>query len=330
MEESLFTSRLYRPHHYTLFEPRPNIYSQQGLVHNRWGFREHRPLPPDPLAIRLVFIGGSIVYGVRTHDNCELYTRHLEERLNETYREQLGERHFEVINAGMANATTNEILLRLIFAVSEIRPALVAIQAGICDTWPRTVSDDYFGDYRQARKRYGHGRWLQPELSLADSLARALIWRSALLDLWLGNQVPAEPLLEMCDVERTGHPDRLVRNPPIYFERNLRFMLTLCREMGAFSLLIGDPVPVSQRHCSYQIAVPEHSAVMERLSGERGVPFLDLGRVLPLTDDIRTGDKYLNAEGQRRLAAAIFDHLQQSGQINALLTGVSAPDVPTS
>jgi len=244
----------------------------------------------------------------------------LEERLNEVYRDRLKSRHFEVINAGMANATSAEMLLRQIFAVSEIKPALVAIQAGICDTWPRVASDDYFSDFRQMRKRYGHGRLLQPRLSVADSLARALIWRSRLLEGWLGNLIPAEPLLEMTNHNNTGKRDRLADHPPRYFERNLDYMLALNQTMGAQSLLIGDHIPVDPNpDGSYQRAVPEHHAVMADLAERRGIPYLDLASALPLSDDIRERDKYLNAEGQRRLAEQIFKFLRHEELIESLL-----------
>ncbi|MGZ5000896.1 MAG: SGNH/GDSL hydrolase family protein [Methylomonas sp.] len=319
-EKSLYTSRLYQPHHYTLFEPRPNIRSAEGLEHNRYGFRDRRLLEPDPNAIRLVFMGGPTVYGITIQDNNQLFTHLLEERLNEAYRDRLESRHFEVINAGMANATSAEMLLRLIFAVSEIRPALVAIQAGICDTWPRVASDDYFGDFRQIRKRYGHGPLLQPRLSVADSLARALIWRSALLDGWLGNVIPAEPLLEMTNHSNTGRRDRLATNPPHYFERNLDYMLALNQAMGARSLLIGDQIPVDATPDNlYGRAVPEHHAVMAGLAERRRVPYFDLASALPLSDDIRERDKYLNAEGQRRLAEQFFNFLLHEELVETLL-----------
>ncbi|TRW91952.1 SGNH/GDSL hydrolase family protein [Candidatus Methylobacter oryzae] len=320
-EKHLFTSRLYQPHHYTLFEPRPNIHCENGLVHNCYGFRDRRLLEPNPNAIRLVFMGGTTVYGITIGDNRQLFTHLLEEQLNEAYRDRLESRHFEVINAGMANATSAEMLLRLIFAVSEIRPALVAIQAGICDTWPRVASDDYFGDFRQIRKRYGHGPLLQPRLSVADSLARALIWRSALLEGWLGNLIPAEPLLEMINHNNTGRRDRLAVHPPHYFERNLEYMLAVNKAMGAQSLLVGDPVPLGPDPKGlYQRAVPEHHAVMANLAARRGVPYFDLASALPLNGDICERDKNLNAEGQRRLAERLFDFLRHEELIEALLS----------
>lgn len=336
-EETLFTSRLHQPHHYTLFEPRPDIHSAQGLAHNRWGFRDHRPLAPDAQAIRLVFLGGAVLYGATTPDNAALFTRHLEDRLNTAYRERLGGRRFEVINAAMADATSAEMLLRQIFAVFEIQPALVAVQVGHSEIWTRTVSDDYFGDFRQLRKRYGHGRLLQPRTSVADSLARALIWRSALLNHAFGAWVPAESLLEMNNRDNTGQPARLKKNPPIYLERNLRYILTLNQEMGALSLLLGNWLPKDGRPgSSYHLAIPEHNALMERIAKTRRVPFLDVETGLPLTEDICEQRKFLNLAGQQRLADLLFHFLVQSGLIEALLARAEpgesnqAPDHPTT
>ena len=326
-EENLYNSRLYQPHHYTLFEPRPDIHAAGGLAHNRLGLRDHRPLQPDPRAIRLVFLGGPVVYGVTTRDNAAVFTSLLEERLNRAYRDRLGERTFEVINAGMANATTAEMLLRQIFAVSELQPALIALQAGICDTWPRIIGDEYRSDFGGMRKRWSHGPLLLPTVSVAESLARGLVWRSALLNRWLGRRVPAESLLNLTNRANRGRGDRLAQKPPVYFERNLRYMLALTREMGALSLLIGDPIPVGHSpEGLYQRVVPGHNAVMARLAAERRIPFLELGVALPLTDDIRDNDKYLNQAGQQRLAALLFDELEQSGLVERLLTGHDAAE----
>lgn len=328
--ESAFTARLHQPNHYTLFEPRPNLHTPDGLIHNRFGFRDARPLAPDPTAIRLVFIGGPTVYGAMTRDNRDLFTHHLEELLNANYGSELGGRHFEVVNAGMANATSAETLLRLIFAVSEVKPDLVAIQLGGSDAWPRVASDDSFSDFRQMRKRYSHGQVCQPQLTVADSFARALVYRSALLNRLLGTYLPGEPLLEMTNHNNTGKIQRLKDHPPVYFERNVRYMLSLIRTMGAKALLVGDPIPVGPRADGlYQRAVPEHNAVMSKLGLEEKVPFLNLGTELPLTDDIRIGEKYLNTVGQDRKATLLFVALRDHGIIKELMAKKPWFDHPT-
>lgn len=318
--ETSFTARLHEPHHYSLYQPRPNIHTPDGLIHNRFGFRDARPLNPDSSAIRLVFLGGPTVYGAVTRDNRQLFTSQLEARLNAVYRKELGGRHFEVINAGMTNATSAETLLRLIFSASEVQPALVAVQLGVSDSWPRTASDDYFGDFRQMRKRYSHGRVCDLRLTLIDSVTRALIYRSALLDRLFGNLIPGEPLLQMTNHNNSGQLRRLKTNPPIFYERNLRYMVALIRTMGAEPLLVGDPLPVDPKWVSpYQGIVREHNAVMARIGLDEKTPFLDLATALPLTDDIRLRDKYLNAEGQRRQAELLLGFLRQEHVIERLL-----------
>jgi hypothetical protein len=103
--------------------------------------------------------------------------------------------------------------------------------------------------------------------------------------------------------------------------------------MGAEPLLVGDLIPVSARpEGLYQRAVPEHHAVMARLSQGARVSFLDLGTAVALTDDIRVQDKRLNAEGQRRQAELLFGVLRATGLIDRLLarpreTGVGTPDL---
>jgi hypothetical protein len=216
--------------------------------------------------------------------------------------------------------TSAETLLRLIFAVSDIQPDLVAIPLGVSDTWPRVSSDDYRGDFRQIRKHWSHGRICDPRLNLADDLARTAVYRSALLRRWLGERLPAEPLLEVTNHNNSGKIERLKTNPPVYYERNLRYALAIIRTMGAESLLIGDVLPIGKKpNGLYQRAVPEHNAVMAKLAAEIGIPFIDLAEALPLTDDIRQMDKYLNQEGQRRQAEVLFNDLQEKGIPQKLL-----------
>jgi hypothetical protein len=90
--------------------------------------------------------------------------------------------------------------------------------------------------------------------------------------------------------------------------------------MGALALLVGDPIPVSQSVDGlYQLAVPENNSTMSKLALEEKVPFLNLGIELPLSQDIRVSDKYLNAAGQNKEADLLFVALEKQGLIKALL-----------
>ena len=83
--------------------------------------------------------------------------------------------------------------------------------------------------------------------------------------------MPAESLLNLTNRANRGRGDRLAQKPPVYFERNLRYMLALTGEMGALPLLIGDPIPVGHSpEGLYQRVVPGHNAVMARLAWRGG------------------------------------------------------------
>jgi lysophospholipase L1-like esterase len=318
--EGTYSSKLLQPALYGLYQPRPNLHTADGIVHNRLGLRDSRPLLPDGKAVRIVFIGGSTVYGALVHDNRKVFTHQLELLLNRRY----GKESFEVINAGVPAASSAESLIQLIFTVSELKPDLVVVQQGLTDVWPRVAGESYSSDFREWRKPWGYPGLWQDSGSAAESISRFLVYHSALAHYLFADRVPGTNILAMINRVNGGELAQLERHPPRYFERNSRYMIQLIRTMGARPMLVGEIIPPPPVHPGgitevYQRGIPEHNRVLARLAGAEHIPYFDLATALPLTEEIRTHGKFLNAEGQRRKAVLLFGFLEERGIIRSLL-----------
>ena len=63
---------VYVPHHYTLYNLRPNFSTDEGTFHNSLGLRDHRVFKTHEKVIRIVFIGGSTTYTISIKKNSQI------------------------------------------------------------------------------------------------------------------------------------------------------------------------------------------------------------------------------------------------------------------
>ncbi len=321
---------VYSPHHYALYIPDPFVSRADGLRHNRLGFRDDRPLAPDPDAIRIVFLGGSSTYTSEIRDNEKIFSRGLERRLNEHFAARLEGRRVEVVNAGMGGATSAENLIRLAFFVSEIEPDLLIVQHGVNDLWPRmvgSIQSDY-GNYRR--------RWRAPSVFREHSMAHAAtLWlmRLSMLGSFVANRSGmGEPhhLYAYTNREDQGPPRRenAERNDARYFERNTRYMIALAREMGAQVLLA--TAPTGEQAGDFYELVPEHNALTRKIALEEGVAFFDYAAVMATDTHHMPDGIHVSQAGSDLKRDLYFDHLIGSGLVEALIEprGVDAAARP--
>ena len=327
-------AQLFEPHHYSIYIPRRNLSTPEGLRHNHLGLRDDRTLPPDPRAIRIVFVGGSTTYTHDIRDNGAIFSTGLERLLNDRYRDRLGERRIEVVNAGMPGATSAENLIRLAFQISEVEPDLLVIQEGINDVLPRSagpIQSDY-GNYRKT--------WGPPSLFDGDeSIAYSLVVRGSEQSV-LGHFV-----LQRLHLARPWHLSRfatrardsgdgaawIARNDTHYFERNLRSMIAIARSMRAEVLLATSPVADRLEWTSelrLADAVAEHNAVNQRVAAAERVPCYDFAREMPTDPDLMPDGMHVSQQGSDRKRDLYFRYLVESGIVEGLLgrhVGAAAP-----
>ncbi|MDM8553371.1 SGNH/GDSL hydrolase family protein [Desulfococcaceae bacterium HSG7] len=274
----------YVPHHYTLYNSRPSFSLEEGTVHNGLGLRDHRNFKPEDQVIKIAFIGGSTTYTIGIKDNTKIFSYGLEQRLNDYYKDGLKGYRIQVINAGMGGATSAENLLRLIFFVSEISPDVVVIQHGLNDTWARLSSEAIQFDFSNYRKRWSPPKrpgLFVPERSLLSAASLTIIKRSLLcmfIIKRIGVTLPSEGLVTIdkfvsCSKGKQSI-DNLKINGTQYFERNTRYMIAICRVIGA-KVLLASEAYTKKAGKARQIAMPEHNALLAKIAQEEQVYFYD-------------------------------------------------------
>jgi lysophospholipase L1-like esterase len=317
-------AHIYEPHHYAIYIPKPGHSSPDGLRHDSLGLRDAREFARDPRAIRIVFLGGSTTYTHDLRDNSRIFTAGLERLLDERYRNELGERRIEVINAGMGGATSAENLIRLIFHVSEVRPDLLVVQEGINDVPPRAMGT-IRSDYGNFRKVWGPPSLFEGEESIAYSGFVRLAEFTMLGHFVLQRLHLARPWhLSRFSIRSQDYEGAatVARNGPRYFERNLRYVIAIARAMGAEVLLASSPVAERldwATELGLAGAVAEHNAVNRRVASEQGVPFYDFAAQMPTDPEHMPDGIHVSQLGSDLKRDLYFRYFVESRVVDRLL-----------
>lgn len=320
-------------HHYLPFVPKPG-YRSGPNQHDSRGFRgEEVAVPKPPGVFRIVLVGGSTTYTQRVKDYRESFPYVLQRLLRER-----GHASVEVVNAGVNDYSTWETLLNLELRVLDLDPDLVGIYHGINDVHARLVwpHERYRGDNSGSRRPYGIACSCPSALEhvALGRIARGLLGlRSP--DTGFASTSPeggsnhavefavqwAEGTYPSGIFREASAAEMLRANPPVYFERNLRACIGVCRAMGVGVFLAtfkhSDAFPRDPRVASeeYVGAYAEQNAVVQRLAESTGTPCLDLARIMP--DDRRyyVDGRHLTAEGAALKASLYADFLEESGLV---------------
>jgi lysophospholipase L1-like esterase len=250
-------------------------YAKGGTHHDARGFRGPRfATPKAPGAFRVVALGGSTTYSEFIDDDRDTYPAQLEKSLR-----ALGYGGVEVINAGAPGYTSWESLVNLEFRVLDLEPDLLVVYDALNDIHARLVAPDHYrGDNTGYRRQ-----WRLRSTPWYERLATVRI----VLRL-LGLSSPAVDLFNLTAHRDTFRFDRstsevqseiLAKNPPVYFERNLKSMIGIARIHGvgimfatfAYSPKKGDYAAAP----SYSAAIAEHNRIIGGLEAAYTVPVFD-------------------------------------------------------
>ncbi len=317
----------YRPHHYTLYtlDPRPG--SAGTPAHHPLGLRDGRDLAPDPSAIRIVFLGGSTTYTVGVADDSRIFTARLQRRLNGSLAVPLGDRRFEVVNAGLPGATSAENLIRLALLVSEVAPDLVVIHHGLNDGWARAAGG-VEPDYANYRRSWARPAALPAGRPMAAGVVAWLQGRSMVAALAVGGlrllPIPAVgDYVRHPDERMTGHG--LDGSPTRFFERNTRSMIAVARSLGAEVLLATVAVSPDLDRIPRR-AVAEHNAVLAEVAARDGVQLFDFAAVMATGPEHMPDGRHVSQEGSDLKADLFHDFLLGSGVAGSLAAPVHSGD----
>lgn len=272
-------------HHYLGFTLTPNY--KKGLTyHNSLGYRDKEfPIKKPNGEYRIVVLGASAVYttgagsscGKPVDDNEKTFPSQLENLLKSQY----GYNHVKVINAGVPGYNSYQMLMNLEFRVLDLEPDLIIIYEGVNDIGIRIVKpSSYSGD------NSGHASVFSPPVVKFyehSCLFRIILWRD--MGPTLNAAMSNNPnIIPYSDWDKIDLFEVLKLNPPIYYERNLKNMIAICKEHKikvmlatyAHSTFCG-----SQRMPHYEHGYKQHNLIMKNLGETHNVPVFDYAYLMP-------------------------------------------------
>lgn len=301
------------------------VKSSDGLSvtrHNRAGFRddsEYGSKSPDIL--RIVCIGGSIVYGAGVDDNAATYPASLARWLNNTVKPK-GWKSVEVFNLGVGGYTSAEDLVNLRVFGLPLKPDAVLIHTGVNDVAPRFYPD-FRCDYGHFRKKMRPLR-VGPvaRLLYRSHLALVLGWKLGLVELPTLMSRTQQPLPSVDEALAN-----LAHNDTGCFQDNVKTMIDLCRESGVRVWLLTTPYlnapdfesPTEDMRLldneGYQKGIREHNVLIRELAKSAETGLVDLDRDMPpnrllFTDPIHYSEQG-NAVAAKLIAETIAGGLRK-------------------
>lgn len=271
--------------------------------HNELGYRGSEiALPKPPGAYRIVSMGGSTTYSTGTTEE-ESYPAFLESILRDDY----GYNNVEVINAGVSGYTSWEVLSSFAFRVLELEPDMLIYYGALNDLTVREwlSSDCYRGINPQRGLNGQRGLFVERNAELPASALYRLVAIS--LD-WMSNPWALDSSFEPSRVQCRRDPDdatlekRLVANAPIYFERNIRNLMTLA--------LAHDVQPVistwiynteADRPPLWRQSIAQHNDVTRQIASDMAIPYIDLAAEFPVDSS------YWELDGVHLVAAGTYE-----------------------
>lgn len=292
-------------HPYLPCVPNPEFRSADGKDrHNRLGFRGDEIAAAKPAGVfRIVCLGGSTTYTAGVDDAGDAYPAQLQRIL----REKHGRANVEVVNAGVHAFTSLDSLLNLELRVLPLEPDLIVVYHGINDLACRLVPPDrYHRDnsgyalHWSRRNREEPPRWWHHSL-LAYCCGVKLGW------------IPEHRVGQGFIPDTTGMSvGDLARNPPVYFERNLRAMTVLVRDAGA-------EIMFATFACSESLVDPlllaglaENNEVVRRLGARLNVPVFDFAGRMPKDREFWFNFIHVNRAGAARTAELFAEFIDET------------------
>ena len=285
--------------------------------HNSMGFRGPEFDPEKaPGVFRIVTIGGSTTYGYGVIETEYTYPAQLESMLHNEYALS----YVEVINAGVPNYTTWELLVDFEFRILELDPDLIIYYGATNDITARIVYPEYYDGLYSAR-----GLWQ----THTENYGPSVLLRYVAVNLdWMRDPASLEGKLVSSDIpqcnmwtERQCGEYRvetlMALNPPIYFERNLRNIVTLAEAHGVQVMLSSwtyfpDTTSVTNIYTFpwRRKAVDEHNAIIRQVADDTSAEFYDLYGNMPYGREYWISDGYhqssYGCEEQARQYAAFI------------------------
>lgn len=273
----------FSPHPYLNYIGTPNYRSADGLnMHNSLGMRGPEIIMPKPTGrIRIAVLGGSTTYEEFIKNWRKDFARQLEEDL----RRAFPQKDIEVINAGLPGWSSWNDLVNLQFRLIDLDLDIIVVYEGVNDVHARLVkpaaykSDDT-GNIKQWEKNSCVTLMC---FSIVQKITQS---EPPQFDIAADTYPNSYP-------ESTGYNDilgmtrmqALDKNPPIYFERNLRSIIAVAQENDIHVLLStwawSDQLRDYAATAHYQKGFREHNDVIRKIAALKQISLYDFASEMP-------------------------------------------------
>ena len=310
----------FSPHQYLNYIGTPNYRSADGLnMHNSLGMRGKEIIMPKPAGrIRLAILGGSTVYEEFVKDWKKDFARQLEHELKQAYPNK----DIEVINAGLPGWDSWEDLINLEFRLIDLDLDAIIVYEGANDVHARFVRPNSYKADNSGNK----SQWvIKPCLVLLCLKTVQLITGFDSYNFDFGTPTYTHPvtndynaILDMTPIEA------LEKNPPIYFERNLRNIIAVARENGITVLLStwawSNQLPDYAASLHYQKGFNDLNDVVKKIGKTKNVEIYDFAVEMPVDKKYWADGSHSNSEGVTLKAKLFANYIMKTNFLDTIET----------
>ncbi len=298
--------------------------------HNSLGYRgRESPLVKSAGVFRIVALGGSTTYGVFIENAEDAYPAQLERILREDY----GHDNVEVVNAGAPGYNSWESFINFSFRVLDLHPDMIIFYEAVNDVSARLADPAFFDGLNS-----GRGIWQ----FTVDPLPPSVLYRFIAIKLGamadprtIENHVHQPAAFSSCILTTRDNHDfcenfgvtpeaLLATNPPIYFERNLRNLVTVANQHDVIVMLStwaysperfdhagGD----FMTHAFLQEGVAEHNAIIRRIASDMDTLLYDFASNLEPSHGWWVDGLHFNPTGAGEQARQYATFIHEQGVI---------------
>jgi len=311
----LYTDEQLRAENVSQPMPFLNIAPIAGGENNTLGYRGQKIELPKPDGVfRIVALGDSTTHGIGVSPQNTYIAQ-----LGKILRDDYGYTQVETVNAGIPGYTTWGHVVSLAFRYPEVEPDLVIVYTAVLDL---SVLFNAPECYRGSGVYRGFPA-SSPMIRVGNQpLSPSALHRFIAIQLgWMENPSATDRFLVQvipCHAEPISEAESIERNPPIYFERNIRALV---------GIGMGHDIPVVLSTWGYDAqeqdeewwltGIANHNNIIQRVAEETNVPLIDLAA----TDFINTPDYWFSdgihqsIEGHRAQAEIYAAFLVDAGLI---------------